>query len=579
MSILKQQSETFSLDDILSSIKVDFKLESGFWSDKPKVAKLKLHFLHTRNEEAHPYEREWDMSWDLHSNSQKSIPDKLYYDDNQASTEFDRTLLEYTLGKIAAAGVALGNDVSNEELKKFRDETIRALATVTDRPAIMQMYEQTILQQEQENFRKSQEKIAAQQRKEEEAKKKAEEQRRASLEKRLQETHDVIRNTLVAYETEARYRVSVEANKEHDFNLPKGEVQRQTADLFERKNNLLSRPLFKEMPKGKWADFLKVTLGEMFYNKLLIVENDLDELYVPVLEKISKVALEQGGERIPTPAEYERTFVETHDLSHVLDVLEREWDVNVDLLERFKEKLIEKPLNHDLAFKKLLHYLGKDPFDYFTYSTAIAPFSFNYNQEIRGEEDFKVKVAQVIENFTSYLRKNKDKIVVEDTDSPIQKGKVVIVKKAIDDKVKKGSVGICDCLTRTQSGWRNPVISFSYMSNGAELLQCNISAKYLVGAKLVFAVYEGNLEKAAKTIVGNIASVAVKNVYNSSLEEQQKFIQQAHPCLEQEIAYRNKFFELMAVRFKEMYARHADHPKDLNKKSLLKENILEGGNR
>ena len=95
------------------------------------------------------------------------------------------------------------------------------------------------------------------------------------------------------------------------------------------------------------------------------------------------------------------------------------------------------------------------------------------------------------------------------------------------------------------------------MSRGIDILPYNnIPRESLVAARLLSSKYGDRFDEAAHAIVQSVRSQSIKDVYNTSLEEQQKFIQQAHPCVEQEIAYRNKFFELMTKRFKDMYQRH-----------------------
>jgi len=539
-----------------SSCKVSYKVEESRWTGR-RYATLQISFSHPRHDETTAYKRVFEHSWRV---------------DEEYGRGIEKQLLGYALQAVANAQVALEPYVDPKVTQELEKKVVYALATVTDAADIARSYDQDKhsrvqalqgqgvqerlskeKQEEKERAKRLQDEAKEAERKEQQ-RLKEHDQQRISLEKGLKEK-------LIRFEAAAQYKIARTASTGRDgqrlleYALTQAHVEKNVADYYDPNDNLLSRPVFNPRGLKGWAVFVKEALGDGFYNHVFNAQNDIDDFYLRIAKIFGEEVRQAGSLDHLTEEAYERAIVDNFTLDEVMELFEREKDVEVELLRRFSRI---HDVDYTRALQMITSRLQTDRLFYTFTEPGVDYFSSDLSS-LDNETDFKEKMARLKGELGRYLTAHEAQIVVGEnpnTHTGIDKGKRVITIRSLDASIGVGSVGRVTSRSHNY-GWYNNV-TFSFLVGehlplphkqervGDEALRVAVTMKERYG----------NIESCAESLLDIATTEIVKKIKNPSLTKQQETIKQFHPYLEDEIEFLERSLVLMRERMEEMYARH-----------------------
>lgn len=434
--------------------------------------------------------------------------------------------------------------ISDDNFLTVEQEIVRNVAIVTERPRIAEDYcsvkgDLRKLLGEEERVKKDA------------AKKKEEERKERELNARRSKIAGKVKEHVLEIETGAMYQLSVNASRKLDYNITRDRVERRVKALFHNDENLSFRPVAKQFESGTWKSFISETLGEGFYNKLKNIEHDLDNFYIAILEKVQSLV---NCESEVTKEVYEQTICETFTLEQVMDLFERERDVYMDLLTRFKDISERECGDYNETLKGVEKGLGFYEDFLIPINGSVLEFKldFNINDTRVAYEGAILRVKKELEE---YLKSNSQSLrVFSDDQDYFKKGDEILkIRDDSDTKASNRSYGVIEKMNSNG----DPDVNFSYVPGRMqqELFKINYTSVANLRRLLNLEKAFGSLAIAVDYIVDEVSKKSVSSTQTTRFKKQAKKVRKYHPYLNEQLEFRQKFYELMTERFKGMYAR------------------------
>jgi hypothetical protein len=464
----------------------------------------------------------------------------------------DDLIIENTFNASGQLNLIIKPYTTDADYLQLEQTIFEQVALAAERPEIALKYHDA---KDAKELRRLEDLRSRQQQKsteEEKQKDKEKLQREKEMAERMKSVAEKLKGTLVDYESSAMYSLAVLASKGLDYEIPKERIKNRVEHLFNPDDNLLDRPLFGNGEKGTWARFVKEVLGDGFYSKLHNLESDMDEFYIAVWENVQKKVTDESQ---LTEEQYESAICETFNLKDVLSLLERERDIYITLLKRFQEILVRDPVDYTKVLddmKKRLMPTG----EFFT-SRINEPNRFEYDYSTKNDrEAFNAIRGKLTQDFASYLQKNASMVaVVGDSfgNSIRNNMAVILLKDSGDGKLKAGSCG-----TIREDGYNyDTYVTFSYVIGSPEMRNVKLKLKeYTLAVAQTVEEKYGNFSNAADFIVSKACQKSIEVVKDNYLVKRQEIIRSFHPYLDEQLKFRERFYELMVERFKGMYEMH-----------------------
>jgi hypothetical protein len=565
---LLNNTDTATFPDITwPTIETHYRETQRNWTWRPEyegTLEMKLYYAGAGSEKV--FEKRFSTKLDV--TQQKT--GKRSYDCDWNRPNLETTILSFILDKSKQLRLVTRDALSDEQFEQVESRMVDSVAIVTEMPQLSEIYRQgqaariaarrqTAAQAEQQNINDEAARVEQKRKAEEKRQRDEQEARQKEIERRRTEVLDKVRIPLRKFESDAMYAICTRVSRKSDYELPRQNVEERVKHLFDTDDNLAHRPLFKTS-NGAWADFVRTKLGEGFYNKLKNVENDLDEFYLTVLEEVQRQTGEKGE---VTEEVYHQAICNKFTLDEVTNLLERERDVYTELLKRFNTILGKGPIDYRRALESLkdrIRFTGE-------FITATSPDVPEFSPKDETENDkaaFEEAKRSIQDKFQKYLKSNAKYLVVPAGDvESYDRSEVLVIRTSDDQKDAHALAGSCGTLQYCGYSSEDKQVSFSYITGKPTKLpfSCSVSRKTLKKAQKLEQKY-GNIGDAAQAIIQEAAERSTSSVEDKDLTATQKKIKEFHPYLEEQMEFRQGFFQGMKSRFEEIYAKHAKKPQE-----------------
>jgi len=462
------------------------------------------------------------------------------------SDEYSRNNLDYLVSRYLNQEVddalRIGQD-ADSTISRFQDikeKVYRQVATATEQNSVFNLYQERLEEELQ-----------------------AEEKRKATVIKKKQaEQEQRIRRTISSFEYAAMDLIAINSSKPLEYVLSDETLRERVDSLFDPDNNLLHRPMFNPGKNGEWAEFVRRVLGQGLYNKLEKVENDLDRFYAKISQRTRMIA---GEGIIPTKESYEQAIRESSTLEETLDLLDREHDVNLDVLQRFKEKLAIPPVNYTKAATRMMDYLSFQGGLFTTTSEKTSRFIFNYNID-DDHKTFSEFLGSLTNELRDYLEIFEDELILPSNKKPgpmfNKKDNPLVIKVAYNKGDKSfllGSSGILKTKSNDSYGYgfgyRYDHVQFGFATGekSSEKNQSFPLDNFRLAEKLRDR-YK-NLDEATRDIVSRVSQAAINDVEDKQLVKDQGKIREFHPYLDHQMTFVSSFQQGMKARFENLFSQ------------------------
>ncbi len=479
---------------------------------------------------------------------------KLHGDFSKDRELVDAQIVEYVLNVTEELRLVTDSHLTAEQFDEFERQFFNRIAVVTERPRIAKAYGDVKEKRLNRENAQEQGRLKELQEKEDERLRLEESDRQRQIDRRRDRLSHTIKDSLKSFELDAMYSISREVSKKLDYNLPKSRIEERVRQLFDPDDNMAHRPLFKSTNRGEWAVFMQKTLGEGFYHKLSNLEQDLDDFYLSVFEAVQDKVGEDGK---VTEEMYNSAMCENASLDEVLDLIERERDINVDLLTRLGKIVDQRPVNYRKVVEHLSTLMSFKGCLFTAVKPAVPGFDFNYSIG-NDPEEFREVCAQIEDDLQEYFKDNDKKLRVP-TEGRIdtKDGVIIVSPDNPNEHLSQGSYGK---VMNYQNRNHDPYVKFTFLTGKSVKLPygTNPYGNSLKKAEPIDKAYS-SMKDAASAVLETAISLSIKATTDTTLTETQQKITEYHPYRDEQVRFTEGFYQGMKERFEQMFERHKAH--------------------
>ncbi len=386
------------------------------------------------------------------------------------------------------------------------------------------------------------------------------EQERATANRITQLKHDrrpQIVSDAIQIETDILWQIVQNSAQGLQYQPTKRELEDRVRNLLVNNNNRTYQPLLVET--SEWKKLLRFVCGDNFVGMWAEKEQAFDTMYARIVQRASDLlttpptTLENGALERLTPQKYSQAIQEVMREDEITRLIQRDLQMNRQLLANFKGALALDTLNYTDALKGIERHLNK-PGQVIAKVASCPDFALRLSKAehkaiTRAEYEAAFKIEEsgnITENLETYLARNQERIriIAPAPPSSVRFGDEVLISEH-----------------KNFAGSSARVISTGE-SNGLEVLypktRRNAQPEYVMSQPHQLRPLYSIEQLRGPKVVADMLLRAIRPIAEGESQDQkrldlQRRIRQYNPHLDDQTVFTERFYQGLAQRFRELY--------------------------